>query len=224
MTWVRRALPLTFLTLTCVLSPAKAHSQSVSEKAGDIYFTSNDGRTIQLTSSALDSDPSLSVGGSLVVFVRRTPEKLIETGNGEQEANELWIGATSGSNQPRRILAGHAGGFKPDDTVVLAGFQSPQFSPDARRIYFTGTAWATSSPIFVLDLDTQQTRFLFDGLSVEVITRGKFAGCLIANKKIPAVLIARKFRYWLVDRDGKDIAEIGDSYSDVETFKAMTAR
>ena len=41
------------------------------------------------------------------------------------------------------------------------------------------------------------------------------------NKKIPAILIARKFRYWIVDADGKDIAEIGDEVAGVQEFKDL---
>jgi hypothetical protein len=161
------------------------------------------------------------VDGKLVVFVRRTPSQEIDTGLGDQDNNELWIAETSGEKSPRRILVGRPGSFKPDDTVVLAGFATPQFSRDGTRVYFVGRAWATSSPIFLLELKTGRVRFLFDGTSIEVIKHGDFAGCLIAGKKIPAILVARIFRYWLIDRDGNDVAEIGGRESDVEIFRQM---
>ena len=103
--------------------------------------------------------------------------------------------------------------------MPLAGFVKPQFSPDAKRIYFVSTVWATSSAIQLLDLGTGQVHFICSGLSVEVIPSGHWSGYIIAYKEIHAVLIARKFRYWLLDRDGQEVGEIGDTEKEVAEFK-----
>ena len=194
-------------------------AQAVSEETGNVYFTAKDGRITQLTSSGLDSDPSLSTDGRFVVFVRRTPSLQIETGAGETAENELWIASTTGADPPRRVLVGHTGGFAVGDNLVLAGFHCPQFAPDGKRVYFVGRAWATSNPIFALDLISGDIRFLYDGVSVEVITSGQYAGYLIAHKQIPRMTAGRVFRYWLLDADGNEVGEIGETESDVGEFK-----
>ena len=214
-------LPIIGLLLYC--SAVCGFSQVVSQKQGNIYFTAKDGPVTQLTTSALDSDPSLSMDGQLVAFVRRTPSLLIMTGHGEVDNNELWITPISELEPPRRVLVGHPGGFDQTAEIedfVLAGFYSPQFSPDSNRLYFLQGTWATSNAILVLDLRSGKARFLCAGLSVEVITSGRFRGYLIANKEIPRVVPpARVFRYWLLDSDGKEVGEIGEEKSDVEEFK-----
>src|SRR5947207_2662986 len=120
LTPIRAALALVLALLGVMSAPMFA--QSVSAKEGNIYFRSVSGRTLQITSSGLDSDPSLSADKRLVVFVRRTPALRIDTGIGETDENELWVGDTSGKPEPRRVLVGHAGRFKVDQNLVLAGF------------------------------------------------------------------------------------------------------
>jgi hypothetical protein len=198
---------------------APLSAQSASAKDGNIYFTRKDGRTLQITSSGLDSDAHLSSDQRLVVFVRTTPSLKIDTGIGETQENELWIAETSDIPAPRRVLVGHAGGYNADGDLVLAGFGSPQFSPDARRIYFEAQTWVTSSSFRVLDLSSGKVRYLYNGGGIEVLQKGKYAGILIAFKEIPRVRPGRVFRYWLLDPDGKDIGEIGENESDVSEFK-----
>jgi hypothetical protein len=212
------SISLVVLSATFVLT-TPIFAQSVSAKDGNIYFTREDGRTLQITVSGLDSDPHVSSDQSLVVFVRRTPSLRIDTGLGETDENELWIAETSDIPAPRRVLVGHAGSFQVNPNLVLAGFSSPQFSPDSKQIYFEAQTWATSSSFRVLDLNSGNVRYLYNGGGIEVLQKGKYAGFLIALKEIPSVTPGRVFRYWLLDPDGKDIGEIGENKSMVSEFK-----
>jgi hypothetical protein len=191
--------------------------QTVSTKDGNIFFKARDGSTTQVTSSRLDCDPSLSVSKKLVVFVRRTPQFKIWTALEETDRNEIWIASVSIQSEPRRILVGYAsvnGG--PD----LAGFSSPQFSLDAKRIYFIAELAATGNQVRSLDVATGKSDFLYRGESVEVIKAGPDAGYLIGLKAIPTAFPPpHVFRYWLLDRNGRDVAEIGEE-SDVKIFKS----
>ncbi len=200
-----------------------AFGQAAFIKDGNVFFTAANGRATQITSSGLDSDPSLSLDKKLIAFVRRTPSLKIQTGVGlPVDKNELWIADATGKEAARRVLVGHTGGFLQDENLVLAGFFNPQFSPDARKVYFGATTWATSFSFRMLDLGSGRVRFLYAGISLEVLQSGNYAGDLIALKVIPSVTTARIFRYWLLDRDGHDIGEIGGSESDasaVEVFK-----
>ena len=126
--------------------------RSVSVRNGNIYATTSDGQIIWITSSGLDSDPSLSPNKHLIVFVRQTPTFKIDTGLGATNANELWIANASGNASPRRILIGHPGGHNADENLVLAGFASPRFSRDGHRIHFLSQTWATGPSAWTLDL------------------------------------------------------------------------
>jgi hypothetical protein len=202
-----------------IISTAVAFGQTVSIKDGDVFFKAKDGSAIQITSSGLDSDPSLSVDAKLVVFVRRTPEAKIATGAGMLDTNELWVADTKAGRDARRILAGHH--ESPDsDKLSLAGFSSPKFSTDARRVYFLAQIAATSEHLFMLDLRSQQVRFICRALEVEVIHSGEYAGFLIVFKDIPRVMAGHICRYWLLDSDGKDVGEIGEK-SDLREFNKM---
>ncbi len=132
--------------------------QSASARNGNIYLNTSDGQTIWITSSGLDSDPSLSHDKRLVVFVRKSTSPQIDTGLGATDKNELWIADISGQEKPRRVLVGHPGGRDADENVVLAGFTKPKFSPDTHRIYFQTQTWTTDHSARVLDLDSGEVR------------------------------------------------------------------
>jgi hypothetical protein len=206
-----------FILAVLIANPFAAFGQTVSTKDGNVILRAKDGSTIQITSSGLDSDPSLSANRKLVVFVRRTPEFKIWTALEETDKNEIWVTSISPQAPPRRILVGHAsvnGG--PD----LAGFSSTQFSLDAKRIYFIAELAATRNSVRDVDVGTGKVDFLYRGESVEVIKSGPYAGYLIGLKAIPhAFPPPHVFRYWLLDRNGKDVAEIGEE-SDVKIFKS----
>ena len=101
---------------------------------GNVFYIAQDGRSIQITSEGIDSDPSLSADGRKIVFVRRTPGYVIDTGLGDVEDNELWIASADGSEKPHKVFRGHPGGFDTSKNLVVAGFGRPQFSADARKI------------------------------------------------------------------------------------------
>ena len=193
-------------------------AQKVYTVDGNVFFRSATGSIEQITSERLDSDPSLSFDNKRVVFARRTPGYLIDTGIGDTDINELWIAPSDSSKPPRRVLRGHAGSFEATERLTLAALGTPQFSPDGNRVYFTAGIWATSSAIDVLDLKTTTTRFLFSGLAVEVIHDGKYKGYLI-GKKDPITDRGRIIVYWLLDPNGKEIERIGENESDLERFR-----
>jgi hypothetical protein len=212
---------LWFAVGVLMLAQLGVFGQTVSIKDGNVVFSAKDGSTVLITSLGLDSDPELSVDRRLIVFVRRTPGMTIATGLSETDKNELWVGDVFGKQVPRRVLTGHAGEFEVSDRLVLAGFSHPQFSPDSKRIYFVTETWATGSTVRMLDVDSGVVRLLYRGEGVEVMKSGKYAGYIIALKAIPhAFPPPHIFRYWLLDQNGKDVAEIGDKESDVRIFKS----
>jgi len=196
--------------------PVVAISQTVSIRDGNVFFKVKDGHTIQITTTGLDSDPSLSLDRKLVVFVRRTPSSNIHTGAGSLDTNELWVTDTTTGANAHRVLAGHSVDAKSGEP--LAGFSSPRFSPDAHRVYFLAQIAATSQHVFMLDLQSQQVRFLCRGTHIEVVKVGTYAGDLIVLKDIPRVMPGHVLRYWLLDPNGREIGEIGEKESDLLAF------
>jgi hypothetical protein len=208
-----RLVPLALL----IAAPPAFLGQTVTTRDGNVLFKAKDGSAIQITSSGLDSDPGLSANKKLVVFVRRTPSFKIWTALEETDRNEIWVASISAEPEPRRVLVGHGSVNGGRD---LAGFSSPQFSLDAKRVYFIAELAATGNSVRALDLATGKVDFLYRGESVEVIQSGSYAGYLIGLKAIPhAFPPPHVFRYWLLDQHGKDVAEIGEE-SDVKIFKS----
>jgi Tol biopolymer transport system component len=122
-------------------------SQTVEEHGGNIYFTGKNGHTVQLTSSGLDSSPSLSRDNHFVVFLREKYAIRIVLSRGEVWDKFLLVGDTSHKMPPRRVLVGNDGWGR---------FRHPQFSPDGRRICFEARSWATDYSMWVLELATHK--------------------------------------------------------------------
>lgn len=193
---------------------AGAQAQTVSDEGGDIVFTDKAGSQKQITTSHLDSDPSLSDDNRRIVFVRRTPGRTIGTGISDADKNELWLALVDGAKAPWRVLAGHAGSFTGPD-LMLAGFSCPQFSPDGKRVYFVAETWATSAAIYVLDVETGKTTFLDTASSLEVIGVGKHKGFLIVEETPLTEDRGRISEFWLLDQNGRHIQRIGETEADV---------
>jgi hypothetical protein len=117
-----------------------------------------------------------------VAFIRKTPDRLVSTSLGEEQATELWIANADGTDA-RRLLTG-----SPADSVehTIASMSSPHFSPDGRRVYFLSRAWVTSDAVHAIDVATGREWFVAPGNSLAIVPRGPFAGCLLVGQH----------RYW----------------------------
>ena len=210
------------LLIVIALGAAPAVPQSVSAEQGNIVFADQSGTSRRLTATHLDSDPSLSFDNRQMVFVRRTPKRTIITALGKVDKNELWISLVDRPEETRRVLEGHPGDYNTEsNNMVLAGFATPQFSPDGRRVYFAAETWVTAAAIHMLDLTTGKTRFLFPGLGLEVIRKGKYKGFLIGTKDPITENRGRIEVYWLLDPDGSEVRRIGETEADVTRFKDL---
>jgi hypothetical protein len=163
-------------TLLFTLLPVYSYGQSVYEHDGNIFFSDANGERT-LTTSGVDSQPALSPDGKLVVFVRHTLNKPVETGSGDGSPDELVIMHLETNTMHKIVEA------KPSLKMeeVLAGFSKPQFSSDSKSVYFLSKAWTTSAAIHKVDLHTKKVTFISPGNSLEVIQRGKYTGYLKVN-------------------------------------------
>jgi hypothetical protein len=208
----------TLLVLLFVIA-AIASPQSVSEQDGRIFFTDPNGVRKPITNGTLDAQPHLSLDKRQIVFVRKTPGQTAETGSGDVDKTELWIAPIDGGKEPKRVLTGGGLIEGPNLNIVIGGFSNPQFSPDATRIYFEASAWTTAGAMMMLDVATGHMKLLFPGLGVDVIRTGTYRGFLIGIKDPITQDRGRIMVYWLLNPDGKEIIRIGESDSDLDSFK-----
>jgi len=134
----------------------------------------------QLTNSGLDHQPSLSFGGTLVVFVRDTPARTIESPTGDKvPATELWV--VDVRNEKLHLLL-RGGDAKGSNGVPLANFANPQFALDDSRVYFLTQAAVVSGAVYSADIETRSVKELCAGNSLQVIRSGQYAGDLVVEQ------------------------------------------
>jgi hypothetical protein len=138
-----------------------------------------------------------------VAFVRATPEYLVPTSLGDEQATELWIANADGTHA-RRLVTGAAADSAEH---TLASMSSPRFSPDGRRIYFLSRAWATSDAVHAVDIATGREWFVAPGNSLAIIPRGPLAGCLLVGQHRYRPNEGGSYDWtWLLASNGQEIA------------------
>lgn len=213
---------------------ARASGQSLVSKDGNLVFTGADGTSRQITASGHDSAPSLSPDGRLVVFVRDTPQLVVDSAvaDGPLELKELWRSNTDGTGA-RRLLRGKVCPHRkqaPRGQLVcvghgIAAISNPQFSHDGRTIFFLARNLLSADGdhlIYAVGVQGGTARLVTFGHSLEVIRGGAFRGCLIVQKAKRFVGPGGYDFFWLVRPDGCELEEpLGGDESDVVTFKEI---
>ena len=190
-----------------------ARGQKVgTDKKGRLFFTDAAGKRSLVPVKGQSSEANLDPAKRRIVFVRATPGRTISTGSGDAEATELCLVDPDGKNLTV-LVAG-----KDDEEVsrVLASFQTPQFSPDGKTIYFVSAAWATSGSVQAYELATKAVRFVCAGSVLEVVPNGDYAGDLLVQQHRYFLGGGSYDWFWLMGPDGKEIGVVGET---TETFK-----
>ena len=207
------------LTLPILLAASSwavpAIAQSVTTQEGNvIYRASADAAPRQLTRTGLDRDAVLSPDGRTIAFIRGTPGDSVVVAAGPEEATSLWTVGVDGGGA-RMHVTGRAAEIAGE---ILAALQAPRFSPDGRRIYFLGAAWATSGAVHVLDLATGTERFLVAGNSLDVVPSGEYAGFLVVSQHRYFLAGGSYDWYWLFTADGREVDPIGEDENALDAF------
>jgi WD40-like Beta Propeller Repeat len=190
---------------TCL--PVVASAQTVYVDGGNVFFKADPSKSaVQLTASGKDEQPVLSPDARTVVFVRRTPEKMVETGLGPAEATELWSIRVDGT-QANRMVVGRSA-TKMDN--VLADFHDPNFSRDGSRIFFLSAAWATSAAVHVVNVKTGAEHFVCPGNSLEVLHQGRYAGHLMVTQHRYFLAGGSYDWIWLFTPEGREVGPVVD--------------
>jgi len=200
-------------TILVLAATAAVFAQTVSVKDGNIQFTDKSGRTTALTSSGRDSSPLLAPDGKWVAFVRKIDGKKIATGSDEVDPTELWQVRVDGKEPTLLVRCRES-----QKTESLIGaFETLQFSPDGKLLYFVTPAWATSGAVHVVDTTNRKERFLFAGNNVKVVPSGEYKGCLLVQQHRYFVGGGSYDWFWLLRPDGKEVGPVGE---DTSTFEA----
>lgn len=215
------AVRIPWLLVLAVLLPIAAPAQTVSVERGNVvYRASRQAPARRLTTLGRDRDARLSPDRRTVVFVRATPGDSVDAGSGRAEASELWTVRTDGSGA--RMLVRGRGSTAPER--ILVGFQSPQFSPDGRQVYFLSDAWAVSSAVHAVELATGRERYLIPGNSLEVVPNGRYAGHLLVSQH-RYFLVAGSFDWvWLFTPAGREVGPVGETQAAIDEFREMYVR
>jgi hypothetical protein len=114
-----------------------------------------------------------------------------------------------------------SGGEETNLEKSIAVVNSPQFSPDGKKVYFLSTAWVTSDAVHVVDIGSKVETFMCAGNTIDVISTGKYRGFLVVQKHRYYPREGSYDHYWLVSPKGVEVRQIGDE-QDYQRFKAHT--
>jgi Tol biopolymer transport system component len=137
----------------------------------NIIYTDAEGAPKALTSSGVNTEPSLSADKSSVVFLR-------EPNSSEKE---IWAIRTDGSGL-RPLFRGPVrwkNGTYPSSTL-----RSPQWSAEGKAVYFVTDFSSTTGALWRLDLTSGKTAVIIpDAVMYGVIQTGRYRGFLVANQR-----------------------------------------
>ena len=198
------------MILLLIASPA--WGQRVEARDGSIYLIQEDQAEVQLTTGYEDSDPSLSADGAKVAYVRSRKVDSPEASGRVYELHVIHL--ASGDDQ--QVLATP---FELDG-VTYSVLLGPKFSPDGESIYFVFDWSVTTGGIAVLDLVTEELRFVVPALGLPaVVYKGEYEGDLVVLQRRQKLSgIGNLILYYLFTPEGEEVGVIGDEPFDVGIF------
>ena len=182
---------ISFFLLKCDSSNSKVdisyESISVSEKNGNIYLLDpNSNKDKRVTKDKLNLAPILSPNKMFIVYIKRTPENLLETRHGDfREANSVWL-YNIVTKKHRHLIDG---GYFDGENLIYENFGNIFFSEnseitfyhDSNHILFTGAGGSGGSILFKLNIKSMKIEPIY--YSVHNFQLINFAEILIHEKK-----------------------------------------
>lgn len=176
-------------------------------KEGNIYYTKNSGRTIQITHSKKDSSPIFSINQEKIAFVRTGNEIVPATCDADTRyGNQVWI--YDFSTKKERLLV--ANNFKCDEPKKkIIDPTDLCFSPANKSLYFITSAWTTSGALHKVDINNAHQHYIAPANEFEIVSKGENKGDLIVYQHRYFVGGGSYDWYWLLNSEGKEEGAIG---------------
>lgn len=206
-------------------------------KNGNIFIDYENGKEKQVTFSGLDDQPSLSSDLKKIVFLRNIPGKVYANNLTGNNLNNIKLPGITGNDENGDYLILEQivllnisdlsektifkSGIIKDKYIqngndftnifdVISGLNSPLFSADNNKIYFSSAAWATSNAIFSVDINSGQLSYITDGNSLNIIADNKYNNdILVLKHKYYEDTDGSYDHYYIIDQDGNEIKDVG---------------
>lgn len=186
---------------------------TVTVKDGNIYYTSGQNQTLQITHSASDTSPVLSPDKTMIAFVRKTkdpiPERCLDLSDAKY-GNQIWL-YNLASKEEKLLVANNYDCSNPQTKILDP--TSLQFSSDNKILYFITSGWVTSGALHAVNIDGKDLRFIIPANSVEVVSNGRYEGYLIVMQHRYFIGGGSYDWYWLFSPQGKEEGTLGESIS-----------
>jgi len=174
------------------------------DQNGNIFVVRSDGSLLQITSSAVDSQPDLAPDGTKVVFVRKA----------NASASEFWIASVETGVSALALVKSplEMNGRKFKQVFT------PKFSPDGAAVYFLIPYAATTQAILKVSIAKPEPQFIVSALNFRVVPAGQYRGDLVAQIRKPKLAPGYYEWYWLLTPEGKEVGVVGQDEGDVALF------
>lgn len=175
----------------------------VKTEGGNIVYTDDAGKTIQLTSSGRDKDAVIHPKGQWIYFIRSFEgkfegEKYVAPKGKKIEPGilkeELWRVKTNGTEAKMLYQSQYTAIDGPDPDYSVAFVGNIQFSPAGDKVYFETQQWVTDFGLHRMNVDGSGEELLGPGANTRVITSARtFDG---REKSYRGYLVTAQHRYF----------------------------
>lgn len=193
-----------FLVVLAPLLVSAYGAQRAVADNGDVLVVEPNGTRVRVTSSGVDSEPSLSLDEKSVVFVRKL----------DDGKSQICIASVKAGDHARVLV-------QPPLEVNGRRFNqlfSPKFSPDDTMVYFLIPFAATTQAIMKVALADPAPQFVASAISFEVVPHGQYRGDLVVQIRKAKLAPGYYEWYWLITPEGKEIDVVGQDEGDVMLF------
>jgi hypothetical protein len=174
-------------------------------------LTATNGQTRQITTDIRDDEPSLSLDGSMVVFVRKIKEEHETFGTFVSES-EIWSASCAENWRPVRLI-------HPPIQSIYRALRQPQLSPDNSKVYFLVDQWAaTTGGLFYFERASGKIAFFAPALNFWIVPKGPFGNDLVLEQAPLSLAEGRLDIYYLFSPDGKQMQIVGLKEESVKSF------
>jgi Tol biopolymer transport system component len=174
-------------------------------------LTTADGQSRRITTDIRDDEPSVSIDGTMVVFIRKIKEEHEAFGTFITES-EIWWASCAENWRPARLV-------KPPIESAYQAFRHPQLSPDSSKVYFLVDQWnATTGGLFYVERANGSVGFFAPALRFWIVPKGSLRGDLILEQAPLSLSEGRLDIYYLFSPEGKQVQIVGLKEESVKSF------